>query len=327
MYTPSWLSDEPLIASLLNAPWQWSAAQAHRILERTGTAIKYHTDSCMNYPLGEINNIDKTGTGWQIQSTLHALNGYNGALPYSYQDLERYQRLTDDNLTLKHFFSLFNHKILHLSQQVSLNSCLSVSYEKYHYNRLSKWHPIQTIMGVSSAKHLPSNNLIQYAAVLSQKTTSLKTLTYVLNDYFLLSFHFEPPPLVKMPLADDCLTRLHSRMHNASQAPLGSTTSLGKSCYLLSSTLKLIISVSTAAEYRKITKDSTLAPAILELCSMYFSNSAHIQLQIQCPRMCLQSPRLSTKEDTSFVGRLGRHSCLVPELHPDALITVDYSQS
>lgn len=181
-------------------------------------------------------------------------------------------------------------------------------------------------MGISSPKYLPSNNLVRYASILTKKITSLKALTFILNDYFSQSFHFESPALVKMSLSDDCLTRLSSRVHDASQGALGSTTTLGKSCYLLSSTLKLVISVPTAMEYQKVTKDYALAPAILELCSMYFANSAHVQLQIQCPRQCLQSPRLSTKEGTS-VGRLGRHSCLVPELHPDALITVDYSQS
>ncbi|WBA88913.1 hypothetical protein [Endozoicomonas sp. GU-1] len=44
MYTPSWLSDQSLITSLLQEPWRWQAAQALRVLGQIPQPIDHRGD-------------------------------------------------------------------------------------------------------------------------------------------------------------------------------------------------------------------------------------------------------------------------------------------
>ena len=76
----------------------------------------------------------RVASGWRLVSTQPALNGYYGALPYVYQDLEKQMRLTggrgDTPESISGFFSLFNDLILRHTSQITLDSSLSVLFEQ-----------------------------------------------------------------------------------------------------------------------------------------------------------------------------------------------------
>ncbi len=365
MYTPSWLSDQSLITSLLQEPWRWQAAQAlrvvghiPRIVPPRGTIQKgvfpesvpwrFHCAPDYRYPCAELYRVfrtdSRTDSGWQLVSTQPALNGYYGTLPYVYQDLEKQMRLAGDhagghadghadgNESMLGFFSIFSDRILKHTNQIKLDASLPVLFEQCKQKagqKLTPGHRLLALAGVPSPKTIPVNNLVRYAAAVGRKTTNLKLLALILRDYFSLDFRLESPPLMKMPVAPDCRTQLHSHVDHrtACAGRLGESCLLGNSCYLLHTCVFVGIVVNTGEEYQALTGDPLLAPAILEMCSIYFSSLVRFRLQINCPRRCLASPQLSAQPAAKPAGHiacLGRLSCLLSGLHPEQRITVDF---
>lgn len=325
MYTPSWLSDQSLINRLTREPWRWQFAQAIRILEFLQQPLRFESDPVYRYPCAEQVRVRQNGSGWTITSTLPALDGFHGVLPYTYQDIERHQRLIRDDHGIHGFWTLFNDRILSLTAAQQLRCKLNVRYEQRHRRGGVFAGTMLTIMGLPVPGHIPPDNLFFYAGLLARKTTSLAILGAALNDYFRLDIKLIPPPVVRMPLAPDCLTRMCSKVdhHTRCVGYLGQNTLIGKSCYLLHTRVNIIIQVKNKQQYRAVIRDKTLAPAILEFSHIYFAGSAWFRLQIHCPRHCLISPRLSTRHHNG-VARLGRFSCLMPGLRPGESVVVDF---
>ncbi|OED43356.1 hypothetical protein ACH42_10280 [Endozoicomonas sp. (ex Bugula neritina AB1)] len=312
--------------SLKQEPWRWQSAQAVRVLAAAGGSIEQSCQPAYCYPVSEISQVKSTTTkGWKLISTLPCLQGYHGVLPYGYQDIEQHQRLAKDNRCIFDFFSVFNNRILNQGCEVTLRSHISCLYEIAKSREMKPAKRMLAMSGLSMPRHIPEDNLVRYSAIIARKTTNLELLVKILKDYFDFEFRLEPPLVVRMPLAKDCLTKLTTRRNERtdSGSRLGENTLIGRSGYLLHSCIHVVISARTRQEYQAIINDSSIAPAILEMCRMYFASIARFRLQVQCPRSFLQSPQLSAKPDSS-VARLGRLSCLVPELWPHQLITIDY---
>ena len=327
MYTPSWLSDQSLIDSLQQEPWRWQSAQAVRVFEYSELLVEQYSNPAYSYPMAELTQVSFTDRSVKLISTLPALSGYNSVLPYAYQDIELRQRLAQDCSGIYDFISIFNNRILRLQSQVVLRSHLSVRYEEERATGVIPGRQIFAASGLSPTRKVPVENLVRYSALLARKTTCLELLANILTDYFSFEFNLEPPPLVRMPLAKDCLTQLHSNIdhHTQSIGYLGKNALLGRSGYLLHSCVNIVISARSREEYQAIVGDPEMPPAILEISTIYFSCLARFRLQIKCPRSFLTSPRLSCKP-TPDVARLGRLSCLRPELYPHQLITIDYPE-
>ena len=329
MYTPSWLSDQSLTDSLQQQPWRWQFAQATRVIGITGGIFQAGSDPIYGYPCAEISDAVKIRKGWRLTVTSPSLNGYNGVLPYVYQDLEQYQRLVRDDDDLHALLALFNHRTLVLTSMVANSSSLSVRYEYHHQSGNQLAGTMLTLPGmVVPTIWLPAENLVRYTAVLRRTTTSLEPLSIILKDYFSIDVCLEPPPLVRLPMAPDCLTRLRCNVDHKTLCVghLGRNTVVGRSCYLLHTRVNIVLRANSREEYTAITSDHTLAPAILEMCNLYFSASAKFRLQIECPRRCLSSPRLTVKP-CSQTARLGLLSCLNPERHPDRIIIMDFPEA
>lgn len=325
MYSPTWLSNQSLIDQLTHEPWRWQYAQAVRLLEASKQSIRFKSDPSYRYPCADQIKVRKNGSGWMMTSTLPALDGFNGVLPYVYQDIERHQRLNRDDSDMHGFWSVFNDRILNLTAAQQLRCKLNSRYEQRHRRGGVLANTLLTIMGLPFPKHIPPDNLFFYAGLLSRKTTSLELLAAALNDYFRLDIQLIPPPIVRMPLAPDSLTRMRNRVdhHTSCVGYLGQNTLIGKSCYLLHSRVNVIIRVKNKEQYQAVTRDKKLAPALLEFCHIYFGGDARFRIQVYCPRHCLVSPKLSVRHRDG-VARLGRLSCLMPELHPDELVVVDF---
>ena len=325
MYAPSWLSDQSLIDSLQQEPWRWQSAQAVRVLENAGLQVEHGSQPAYCYPVSELSHAKRAGRGWRLVSTLPAMNGYHGVLPYGYQDLEQHQRLALDDSGIYDFLSVINHRVLQQSNTVVLRSYLSIRYEQEYVSGKVPGKHILSVSGLPTPQVIPVENFVRYSAVLARRTTSLELLANILKDYFCFEFSLEPPPVIRMLLARDCLTKLHTRIDHKTESPgrLGDSTLLGRSGYLLHSCVNVVIFTKTLKEYKAATSDPGMAPAVLEMCTIYFACIARFRLQIKCPRSFLESPRLSSKPGNG-VARLGRLSCLMPELHPQQLIIVDY---
>lgn len=325
MYSPSWLSGQSLIDQLTHEPWRWNGAQAVRLLEHLRQPVHFKSDPAYRYPCAEQVKISKEGNGWSITSTLPALDGFNGALPYVYQDIERHQRLNHDDSDMRGFWSLFNNRILSLTATQQLRCKLNARYEQRHLRGGTPAKTLLTVTGLSTPRYIPPDNLFFYAALIARKTTNLGVLTAILNDYFRLDISIIPPPIVQMPLATDCLTRMRCRIdrHTSCVGYLGQNSLIGNSCYLLHSRVRIIIRVKNKEQHQAVIHDKTLAPVLLEFCDIYFDGNAKFRLQVQCPRHCLVSPKLSARHRDG-VARLGRLSCLVPGLHPSDKVVVDF---
>ena len=325
MYSPSWLSNQSLIDQLVREPWCWQFAQAVRLLECLKQPVYYKSDPAYRYPCADQISVCKKGSGWAITSTLPALDGFNGVLPYVYQDIERHQRLNNDDSDMHGFWSLFNNRILSLTAEQQQRCKLNVRYEQRHRRGGTPAKTLLTVSGMPMPEHIPPDNLYAYSGLLARKTTNLEILASVLNDYFRLDIRLIPPPIIRMPLAPDSLTRMRSRVdhHTSCVGYLGHNTLIGQSCYLLRSRVNVIIRVKSKQQYETVTRDKTLAPVLLEICQIYFGLNAKFRLQVHCPRYCLVSPILSARHRNG-VARLGRLSCLMPELHPNKVVVVDF---
>ena len=325
MYSPSWLSNQSLINQLTSEPWRWQFAQAVRLLESLKKPLSFESDPVYRYPCAEQIRIQKNGSGWTITATLPALDGFHGVLPYVYQDIEKRQRLNRDDSDMHGFLSLFNDRILSLTATQLQRCKLNARYEQRHHRGGVLASSLLTIMGLPVPRYIPPDNLFFYAGLLSRKTTSLAILSAALNDYFRLDIQLVPPPIVRMPLAPDCLTRMRCKVdhHTSCVGYLGRNTLTGKSCYLLHTRVNVIIRVKDRQQYQAVVRDKSLAPAMLEFCHIYFGGSARFRLQVHCPRHCLVSPRLSARHSVG-VARLGRLSCLMPEFRPDESVVVDF---
>lgn len=326
MYTPSWLSDQSLTAALQQEPWRWQSSQAIRVLSFLGESVEQRCDSSYCYPVAELCRVKRHHHGWLCVSTSPALSGYHGVLPYCYQDIEQYQKQSQDSSGLFDFLSGLSSRILSQGSRVALRSRVTARYESVREeNALASKHML-SLSGLPMPQKIPVDNLVRYSAVLARKTTNLALLASLLRDYFSFDVHLEPPPVVRMPLAKDCLTKLvcsYTERRGQYVVRLGENSLIGRSGYLLHSCINVVISARTVDEYQSIVEDPDIAPAILEMCTIYFSSPAHFRLQIQCPRRFLDPPRLSA-QPTGSVARLGRMSCLLPELKPQQLITIDY---
>ncbi|MGI2027139.1 type VI secretion system baseplate subunit TssG [Endozoicomonas acroporae] len=343
MYTPSWLSDQSLITSLLQEPWRWQAAQALRVLGqipqpidhrgdgRAQVSLRFACDPAYRFPCGELYQVCRVASGWRLLSTQPALHGYYGTLPYVYQDLEKQMRLSggrgDTSESISGFFSLFNDQILRHTSQITLDSSLSVLFEQKPGSAQSPRQRLLALGGLPSPKTIPVNNLVRYIAVIGRKTSNLKLLSLILEDYFSLKFRLESPSPMRIPVAPDCRTQLHSRVGYRSRCVgrLGASCLLGHSGYLLYTCVYVVIVINTGAEYQTITRDRQLAPAIMEMCGIYFANLVRFRLQINCPRHCLSAPQLSARPAV-HTARLGRLSCLLSELYPEQRVTVDFPE-
>lgn len=328
MYTPSWLSDQSLNDSLQQQPWRWSFSQATRVIVHSGQLLRVGSDPIYRYPCAEIGEVQHTLEGWRLTVTCPALDGYHGALPYVYQDLEQEQRLLRDDDDLCALWSIFNHRSLVLTSMVAHCSNLGIRYEQLYLQGEQLAKTLLILTGLPNpTRWLPSDNLVRYSQVLSKTTTNLELLAGILEDYFDINIQLQSPPVVREELAPDCLTRLYARVDRTTRGVgyLGRNTLTGRSCYLLHSRVNVIILAETREEYNAITRDKTLAPAILEMCTLYFEGSARFRLQIKCPRLCLIRPQLTAKPSAN-TARLGLLSCLMPEQHPDRVIVVDFPE-
>ncbi|MCW7551135.1 type VI secretion system baseplate subunit TssG [Endozoicomonas gorgoniicola] len=326
MYTPTWLSDQSLSDSLQQQPWRWQFAQAVRIIELTGGTFRAVSDPVYGYASAEISDILRTRKGWRLKVTCPSLNGYNGVLPYVYQDLEQQQRLVRDDDDLYALFSVFNHRALKLTSMVANRSSLSVRYEERYQRGGLLDKTVLTLLGTPiPTQWIPPDNLVRYTQVLHRATTSLVLLSGILQDYFSIAIRLEAPPLVRLPLAPECLTRLRCRVDHKTKCVghLSRNAVVGRSCYLLHTRLNVVILARNPDEYAEITSDRSLGPAMLEMCTLYFAGAARFRLQIECSKRCLASPTLNTRPCVS-TARLGLLSCLIPERHPDQTIVVDY---
>ena len=326
MYTPSWLSDQSLSDSLQQQPWRWQFAQVARVVDITGDSFQAASDPVYGYPSAEVSDALRTRKGWQLKVTSPSLNGYNGALPYVYQDMEQEQRLVRDDDDLHALFNLFNHRTLMLTAMVTNRTSLSVRYEQRNQRSGQLAKTLLTVLGMPMpTTWLPADNMVRYTQVLHRTTTNLELLGDILKEYFSIDVRLEAPPLVRMVMAPDCLTRLRCRVDHKTSCvgSLGRNTVVGRSCYMLHSRVHVVILARNRAEYKAVTSDDTLAPAMLEMCRLYFSDTARFRLQIECPKRCLSSPVLTTKP-VAGAARLGLLSCLMPERHPDQMIIMDF---
>ncbi|UYM14854.1 type VI secretion system baseplate subunit TssG [Endozoicomonas euniceicola] len=326
MYTPTWLSDQSLSDSLQQQPWRWQYAQVVRIIETTGGGFRAFSDPVYGYAAAEISDALCTRRGWRLKVTCPSLNGYNGVLPYVYQDLEQQQRLVRDDDDLHALFTVFNHRTLKLTSMVANRSSLSVRYEQRCKTGGLLDKTVLTLLGIPiPTRWIPPDNLVRYSPVLHRTTTSLVLLGGILQDYFSVAIRLEEPPLVRLPLAPECLTRLRCRVDHKTRSVghLGRNAVSGRSCYLMHSKLHVVILARAPDEYAAITSDRSLGPSILEMCSLYFFGAARFRLQIECTKRCLASPTLNARPCLS-TARLGLLSCLIPERHPDQIIVMDY---
>ena len=334
MHTPSWLSGQTLIESLQHEPSRWEYAQAVRILELSGVSVRPVSDPVYGYPCTEITRVDHTARGCQLHTTCHGLVGYNGTLPYVYQDIEQTSRLVADNTGFSDLLSLLCQKTLMLTSKVACSSSLSYWYEQHHHQKNELAQVLLMLFGLPlyrtrlSAGHLPADNLVRYAEALQRPTTNIPLLSRLLNDYFDLSITLPMPNVVRMAISTDCLTRLRCRTPSSSHRRqhcagfLGHNAALGQSCYLLSPHVHVVIRVESRAEYLSVINDASLPQAILTLCELYFSHAIKCRLHIDCPMQCLSAPRLSARP-TRLSARLGLLSCLSPEHSPQHRVVMD----
>ena len=328
MHTPSWLSGQSLTESINREPWRWDFAQMTRLLEVFGETFQVDSDPACQYACAELTSAHKTQKGWQFTTTIPALEGYHGVLPYAYQDVERKGRLSSETADIRMFFSMFNHRIYALTAKVATRSDLGIHYERAHREGAKLSNALLGLVGLSiPTQHIPRDNLVRYIVVLTRWTTNLEILSKMLCDYFSLDIELSPPPVVRKVMSEDSLTRLRTRVKHDTECVgyLGRNTVCGRSCYLLHSQVNIILRVKNRQAYHDIIHDFALRPAIVEMCTLYFSGSARFRVQIKCPRHCLSPPRLSAKPQENS-ARLGLLSCLAPQLRPEEMIVVDFPE-
>ncbi len=321
MFTPSWQSDQSLINNLVSNPWRWQFAQACRVIAQSHLPVRFSSDPSCQFPVSDITVSKLSHDGWQIATTMTSMTGYYSTLPYYYQDVEQHQRVNLDNFGLHDTLDLMNQRILELTAQIKNRTRLGSRYEERYHSRDGLAGTLLTLAGLPELNHLkqsPPENILKYAAMLGQKSTSMEKLSQTLSDYFSVDIHPLCPVVERVMLADDCPTRLTSKNRGGvgNTGFLGKTALLGSSCYLPCARANLLIEIHSQQDFDDFFQDNGLIPAIREVCNIYFSGSSWVSIKLKVPRRFLKAPVLSAKQ-SSTTACLNRFSCLCPELRPD----------
>ncbi|MDD7805135.1 MAG: type VI secretion system baseplate subunit TssG [Endozoicomonas sp. (ex Botrylloides leachii)] len=325
MFTPSWLSKESLKEKLVNQPWRWQLSQTIRVLENASIPFRLVGDPIYRYPYAELTDAKKVSSGWQFSIASHGLTGYHGTLPYAYQDADKDQRLLYEKTCFSDLMDILQQHSLTFPAKITNSISLPFRYEQgVKYNQPLA-NAILNLLGTSRPTYyVPAENLVRYAIALNQPD-NIDRLSHILKDYFKLDIQIKKRSLARFPIPQETQTRLQCHVGCFSSSPgyLGQNAVIGNSCYLISSRVKVAIKVSSTDQYEALLSDKKLAPAIIEICSLYSPPGTKFCLKIECQRRLLPSPRLDIKLRTSS-ARLGLQSCLKGQTNQDTWVTTNY---
>lgn len=313
-----------LIQSLAQQPGRWSFVQAVRLLQRQltdGEQLILSADPGYGYQAGTVTGLRRNGNGWTLRCNLPALTGYQGVLPYSYQDLIHQQRLSADNPALNDFFDSFNQRSLALTFRTETRYSPVVRYEQ---EVLFQGAPFsQTFVrlgGIQQAPDgIPAAHLLQYLGLIGLKSADPRGLQQLLEDYFELKFEVAAEAMQQRPVVDSFRSRLDR--FGRSQNRLGQGCWLGAKANLYRPKLQVRVCPRSAAELKRLRASPILARDIRHMIELYLGKPVPFELVIWCPRRYLQPPQLS-RHNTGTA--LGRTSYLSPALQPDQCVTLDF---
>lgn len=315
------LTSGSLISTLAQRPTEWSFVQAVRLLQRQlrdGETLQLSADPGYGYQQGQVTALSRDGSRWVLQCNLPALTGFQGVMPYSYQDLVHQQRLSADNPALNDFYDSFNARTLTLSFRTETRYNPVVRYEQEVLYKASPFSQIFVRLGgiVTAPKGIPAAHLLQYMGLIGLKTSNPESLRQLLCDYFELTFEVDCETMQQRPVADSFRSRLDS--FGRSQNRLGQGCWLGAKANLYRPKLQVRVCPRSSDELARLRRSPVLAGDIRQMIELYLGKPVSFELVIWCPRRYLQSPQLGSG------ARLGRTSYLSPEQHPDECVIVDF---
>ncbi len=326
---------------LTTQPYRFQFLQAVRLLERAAVfinresnntaqnpvalylppdteAIRFHSHQTLSFPSSEIEhikaNITQSGQKqWDMMINFIGLTGAMGVLPHHYSEMIL-QRIKMKDLSLEHFFDLFNHRTVSLFYQASKKYHLPIEYERQQLrasNKLGHDPHTQTLLSLIG---LGTNNLtgrlttkdeslLFYSGLFSQKIRTASGLKQIIQSHFNIPVKMKEFVGQWQELIDDVRTRLPSK-----EDPKGLNNCLGKSVMLgyhgwfAQSKISIFLGPLNKAQLKRFSPGTATFKALNEIVRLYVGIEIDYDFKIRIKKSDIPNNFMLTKEQSPVMG-------------------------
>ncbi len=206
MAAPSGTRDPHVASSIIRTLLEREEAcefqffQAVRLLERllperlpvgrfehpSREVARFGAHPSMIFPASEIQRIDWSGEAPSVMVNFMGLTGPMGILPLYYTEL-MVERMRAKDHGIRHFFDIFNHRMISLFYQAWEKYRFTIAYERRERDSFS--HSLLDFIGLGTPgledrQAVRDDSLLFYAGLFSLHSRSAAALRQILRDYF-----------------------------------------------------------------------------------------------------------------------------------------------
>ena len=155
--------------------------------------VRFGANPSMVFPASEIQKIDWQGNSPSMLVNFMGLTGPLGVLPLYYTEM-MVERTRAKDHGIRHFFDIFNHRMVSLFYQAWEKYRFTISYERGERDRFSRF--MLDLIGLGSAglqdrQAVRDDSLLFYSGLFSMHARSATALRQILIDYFNVSVEVE----------------------------------------------------------------------------------------------------------------------------------------
>lgn len=295
--------------------------------------VRLRGQHSLEFPASEVEQLTQEGERWNLQANFIGLDGALGPLPYHYTELLLERQKAKDPALLQ-FLDLFNHRTASLFWRAASKYKLPLEFERARGHRADgktvdrHTEILLSLIGLSPRllqddSALPSEALIYYGGLLSQKVKTASNLRQIIGG------NFDVPVSIEEFAGTWCevLPSMRCRLPTLEQPSgqnncLGRTTLVGQKSWLAQNKVNIKLGPLSREQYQRFTPGSQTLQSLIELSSLYLGaeNQFDLKLKVKAEAM----PR-TLRLGTGQPYRLGWDSRLPESIYraPDPEATVD----
>lgn len=333
--------DSSIIWRLVNEPFQFSFAQAVRLLERfnalqkpgsqtfarnpvarflpsASEAVRFSTRQTLSFSSSEIASISTTSQKtsmkqWQMQVNFIGITGSNGVMPFHYSELAL-ERIKQKDTTIEDFFDLFNHRVISLFYQASIKYRFHIEYER---RRLFPVPGVETdnqtqlllsLIGLGTQRltkrqHVYDESLLYYTGLLAHRVRNASGLKQIIQNYFNIPVQIQEFIGQWQELINDVRTRLPGFENPRGQNNcLGNSVMLGRKGWFAQGKFRIILGPLTHQQLHTFAPGTATLRALDEIVRFYINFEHDYEFVMQIHRHHIPSRITLNRKSSPVMG-------------------------
>lgn len=299
-------------------PYEFRFFQAVRLMERilpdrspvgrfvspSREVVRFAAHPSSAFPASQIQALQWPESGVPVMVVnFMGLTGPQGILPLYYTELI-IERLRSKDHTLRHFFDIFNHRMISLFYQAWEKYRFAIAYERGERDRFSH-HLLDLIglgtKGLQNRQAVPDDGLLFYSGLLSLHARSATALRQLISDYFDVPVEIEQLVGAWYPLDKSTQCCFDRSFSYSEQVGIGAI--VGDEIWDQQSGVRVILGPLTLAQYLDFLPIGSAYQPLRGLLRFFAGDEIGFEVQLMLKREEVPPCRLG--DDTEEAPRLG----------------------